>query len=349
MLRSEHLPPPIDGGLILRDFSTWNIEPGFERVLVTGATGLIGRWLLSALASLNQHAGKYSDVVVISRNPSEANRRLHGLPRLNLSYSPTEAIKREIAEKCPTHIWHLAASTGSVRQESIIEPINADLALALEIANALEKHPRETHLLYSSSGAVYGRESAPLRALEPQVPMTTSASSASLMYGLGKLTSEGIFYALNQSGCASVSIARLFTFVGPLMPLDAHFAIGNFMSAALRGDAIRMNSRGNAVRSWMHLQDLARYLLLLSASRRSSIVDIGEEASMTIAEAAQLVAEIANVGVEFGTEENPSGSSMRYLPDLRALWSLGPRLLTKSHLESFEDTYRWLKSSNNFA
>jgi nucleoside-diphosphate-sugar epimerase len=169
------------------------------------------------------------------------------------------------------------------------------------------------------------------------------------MYGLGKLTSEGIFYALNQSGCASVSIARLFTFVGPLMPLDAHFAIGNFMSAALRGDAIRMNSRGNAVRSWMHLQDLARYLLLLSASRRSSIVDIGEEASMTIAEAAQLVAEIANVGVEFGTEENPSGSSMRYLPDLRALWSLGPRLLTKSHLESFEDTYRWLKSSNNFA
>ncbi len=61
-------------------------------------------------------------------------------------------------------------------------------------------------------------------------------------------------------------IARCFAFVGPWLPRDEHFAIGNFIGNALRGEPVEVRARHPVIRSYLHADDLAVWLLRLATA-----------------------------------------------------------------------------------
>jgi dTDP-glucose 4,6-dehydratase len=119
----------------------------------------------------------------------------------------------------------------------------------------------------------------------------------------------------------------MFAFVGPYLPLDAHFAIGNFIGDGLARRSLQVRGDGTTVRSYLYASDMAIWLWRVFAKGVDGrAYNVGSEQGMTIAELADQVAaafeprpEVRILG--HGTT---GGAASRYVPDTsRARGELG--------------------------
>jgi len=135
-------------------------------------------------------------------------------------------------------------------------------------------------------------------------------------YEAAKLAAEGLCLA----SAVETVIARCFAFVGPRLPLDRHFAIGNFIGAALAGRRIEVTGDGSPRRSWMYMSDLAVWLwTLLAQGRPGRAYNVGSDAGYSIAEAAKLVAATLapELPVQMAGVATAGTSVNSYVPSIR--------------------------------
>lgn len=134
-------------------------------------------------------------------------------------------------------------------------------------------------------------------------------------------------------------IARCFAFVGPHLPLDAHFAIGNFICDALRNEPIEIKGDGTPMRSYLYAADLAVWLwtmLFRSASLRP--FNVGSDRDLSIRELAEVVTAEVRPGLKIRVagEAISSAPLQRYVPCVTA----AKRHLNLTEGISLEDAIR---------
>ena len=132
------------------------------------------------------------------------------------------------------------------------------------ILEVLATKSSKVRLLLLSSGAVYGRLPAGMLSVSEDWSGAPDPLDPASAYGEGKRVSEllcSMATAMNPD--FEVAIARCFAFVGPHLPLDKHFAIGNFISAALRGEDIQIHGDGTPLRSYLYAADLSYWLWVM--------------------------------------------------------------------------------------
>ena len=157
-----------------------------------------------------------------------------------------------------------------------------------------------------SSGAVYG-DSPSRRPVSEDTAMALGGPQDS-SYHVGKRAAEDICREAAAGGLP-VSIARLFTFLGAYLPLDRHFAVGNFVADALRGGPVVVRGDGSPVRSYLYGCDMALWLwTILLAGQTGQAYNVGSERHVTIGEIARIVAAAARPDVTVDVRSRPEAS-----------------------------------------
>ena len=91
---------------------------------------------------------------------------------------------------------------------------------------------KNAELLFVSSGAVNGIHKNNKK-INPTDYTPFNPLGSNYTYHLGKICAENLCYNYARKYNLNIKIARCFAFVGPYLPLDKHFAIGNFIKSVL--------------------------------------------------------------------------------------------------------------------
>jgi len=276
------------------------------RLLITGGTGFFGRWLVESFCHAVDELQLAADAVVVTRFPERAAFR-HGAVKYIRGDVRDFSTDAEF-----THVIHAATATSDVRDEREIRSVIVDgTAHVLDIARASGAR----RLLLTSSGAVYGPQPAHVMHVPEDFAGPLIQNDRHFAYAEAKHTAEKLCM---ESGVDCV-IARGFAFVGPCLPLNADFAVGNFLRDAIAGGPVIVKGDGTAMRSYLYAADLAIWLwTILTRGAAGRAFNLGSEEAISIAQLAKAVAGFAP-GVRCEIRKAPvAGAPVdRYVPSTR--------------------------------
>jgi dTDP-glucose 4,6-dehydratase len=315
-------------------------------LFVTGGTGFFGCWLLETVLWANDRLELGASVTVLTRSPGRYSRKAP-----HLAGHPAVAVLGGDVRTFPfppgrfSHVIHAATdSSGFAGTEAErFDTIVGGTARVLDFAACSGAR----RFLLTSSGAVYGMQ-PPTLAHMPEDYDGPPPVAEDKGYAEGKRRAESLCEARAASSALEPVIARCFAFVGPYLPLNAHFAIGNFIGNRLRGEPIHVRGDGTAVRSYLYAADLAIWLwTILLRGQALRPYNVGSPRAVSIAELAGVVASSELPAVQVQIAGAPvAGPVQRYVPDVsRAERELGLRLVTPL-AEGIRRTLRWHRGQN---
>lgn len=312
------------------------------RVFLTGGSGFFGRWLVESLLLADQLLALRAQVVLLTRSPEALQRaapHLFADPRV----VPWPGDVRDFTPPDGefSHMIHGATSASArLNAEQPLEMLDTILhgtRRCLELAVRRCAGP----LLFISSGAVYGRQPPDCARLPEDAPGAPSPLDPLGAYAHGKRLGEHLCALFHHQHGVQVKLARPFAFVGPLLPLDSHFAAGNFLRDGLAGGPIRVTGDGSPCRSYLYASDLAEWLwTILLRGQPGRPYNVGSPHAVTLAELAGLCGEIFGAPVQIARPPQDRPAE-RYVPDTRrAADELG--LTVRVDLpEALRRTARW--------
>ncbi len=182
------------------------------KILVTGASGFIGRYLASYAASLGHEvSGTYlSPPELDSRIDTDRTVRWR-----RLDIRDGSAVRRMVSSIRPDAVFHLAAQAYAKRAwANPIETFETNVLGTIHLYEALRRDPPKAGVLLTASAAAYGittslpvREETPLWATNP--------------YGVSKAAQETVSYQYYLNYGLRIVRARLFGTTGPGKTGDA--------------------------------------------------------------------------------------------------------------------------------
>ena len=171
--------------------------------------------------------------------------------------------------------------------------------------------------LFMSSGAVYGRQPTSVDRMGEMQNADIDCTNPLSAYSEGKRFAETLACGFMRQYGLPVIIARAFAFVGPHLPIDRHFAIGNFIRDAVANTPIVIQGDGTPERSYLYAADLAIWLwTLLAKGRPGQAYNVGSEEAYNLRTVASLVSEASIGRPPVVITSSPScAPPSRYVPD----------------------------------
>lgn len=256
-----------------------------QQILITGGTGFIGCWVMGVILEACRRYHIAHSIIVISRNPNQHRQERPDLfqhpsvqmLQADLSSDDNTWAKQLSGVNAPNYILHAA---GDVHKANNTDTCRAIVDGTGTLIDLYSQSPASLHSFVLVSSKAAENPSAPLN-----------------YYGAAKFEAERIAMEAYNRGLPARCI-RLWAQIGPGMPLDTHFAAGNFVRAVLKGEKPQLTGDAFAKRRWNHVADTAAALCrtLLCPEHSPFAQEAYGSEEITIAEMARIVESINATG-----------------------------------------------------
>ncbi|MEA5503150.1 NAD-dependent epimerase/dehydratase family protein [Halotia wernerae UHCC 0503] len=279
-------------------------------VLVTGATGFIGRYIVRYFSNQGW------SVVGLAKTSPE-NAPLSDLQAYHCLDLPSTELNNLLDKYHPDLFIHCAgrASVGlSITAPK--EDFNANTALTFEVLNSLRTSAPNCRFIFLSSAAVYGNpNSIPIK--EDKIPSPISP------YGFHKWQSENLVLEFARVyGLLTASI-RIFSAYGPGLRRQV---IWDICHKNLTEKAVNLQGTGKESRDFIHAIDIAKAIEIVagSAQMQGEVYNVGSGRETTIKELAILVIDTLKYDLQpqFNGNIRP-GDPLNWQADISKIQTLG--------------------------
>lgn len=283
------------------DFIKWDQLEG-KTVFITGATGLIGYYLVSALAYRNLYKGSHIHILALVRDWKKAEAKFEALllekPEVHGVQFIQGTLERfpDITERVD-YIIHGGGPTAS--RYFVEHPVETVQSITLGTMNVLElakKNP-ESRMTFLSSIEAYGRnlsdeklKETDLNGIDPMIIRNA--------YPASKVLCENLCADYASEYGVQVNVVRLTQTMGPGISSDDQRVCAYFIRCIKQKHDIVLQTPGKTKHVYLYLSDAVTAILsiLLLGESGHAYNAANEETYCSIYEMAQLVAKEISKG-----------------------------------------------------
>jgi nucleoside-diphosphate-sugar epimerase len=321
-----------------------------SHVVLTGASGFIGTWLTLSFLHARKAFGGNGTIVLSCRNAQGLVKTITEAGFTG-GFEIVETDVRQFPEgiiQDRTLLIHAAtparASLSANNPLEMFDIIQQGQQRLLELCFKKDS----VRFLFLSSGAVYGLQPLDQEALSETWAGSPNIQNPGNAYHEGKRVAELMGNIYSSASNMKFVAARLFAFLAPFLPLEEHFAVGNFLKNAVDGERILINSGGGSVRSYMYATDLCSGIWGLAVRGiDGEAYNIGSSREINLRELAKKIRDLVAPDLEIDIRGTDSPENVtRYIPDISKWRSLGSHANETSLEEAIIRTASWIRLAN---
>jgi nucleoside-diphosphate-sugar epimerase len=285
-------------------------------ILVTGASGFIGSWLVSLLAE------QLPQGLIIGTGRRATFPLKLGAP--NFQYVPCDLMFfSEMKRRFPARInvvMHLAGDGRTfVTEGEFVQQVQANVLVTANVIDYALSAKTELFMQASSVYVYSGNTSSPFKEDEINIPVEN--------LGATKIAAEALARARSVAGCFRALSFRIFTAYGP-RSRESQFIPQAIKKLRLPGKTVQFGP-GDVRRDFVYVEDVAAVFLaglgFLHQPRTYEALNVGSGVPTSIKEVVFLLAELLGVDkrIEFtGQDRAPSRADRDHQADLQRIRSV---------------------------
>ena len=253
-----------------------------KKILVTGGAGFIPSCLVDKLSENKDNFIVIADNLLTGSIDKVPDGHHHNVKFIRADVNDFNEISTVFRSYSFDYVFHYAAMVGVLRTlENPVKVLN-DINGIRNVLD-LSKNTSVKQVYFSSSSEVYGE---PVE--YPQNEQTTPLNSR-LPYAIVKNVGESYLKAYKKEFGLDFTVFRFFNTYGPKQSKD--FVVSKFISAALKGEDIKVYGDGSQTRTFCFVDDNIEATTNAFYERKfvNDVVNIGGEIEVPIVELAKLI------------------------------------------------------------
>lgn len=276
--------------MILHSDIHWEKLKG-KTVLITGASGMIGSYMMYALAELNDTMQYGIHIIAMLRNVNKLPAELR--EREDVEISVQDVTNKITIEGNVDYIVHAASPASPLIMQN--QPVETIAANTLGTFNtlALAKEKNAEGYMFISSREIYGQPHEGQEFFYEDTYGFVDQLNPRSCYSEGKKAAETMCVCFREEYGLNTKIARLAHTYGPGMSIYDGRVQADFLKNVYHHEDIVLKSEGTAIRTYTYIGDAVEALFRILLNSDDMVYNIGnEDSKVSIRQLAEIMVDI---------------------------------------------------------